>query len=124
MKKLIDIMLDDLSTEDVFRFRVSCDECGREYADKAVRFSKAGVVPQTPQKKALFDALYAQEHQSARVRAVREATEHMNYCPICKRIVCNRCFLICEDLDMCAQCAELMEEIGTPVVSDVLELVM
>ena len=121
MKKLIDIMLDDLSTEDVFRFRVSCDECGREYADKAVRFSKAGVVPQTPQKKALFQALYAQEHQSARVRAVREATEPMNYCPMCKRLVCNRCFLICDDLDMCKQCAAHLEETGSPVLNDVLD---
>ena len=124
MKKLIEIMLDDLSTEESFRFRVSCEECGRGYADKRVRFSKAGTEPPTPQKRALFDALYAQEYRSARVRAVREATEHMNYCPICKRLVCNRCFLICEDLDMCAQCAELMEEIGTPVVSDVLEFAM
>ena len=124
MKKLIENMLEDLSTEDVFRFYISCDECGRAYADKPVRFSKAGTVPQTPQKKILFEALYAQEYQSARARAVREATEHMNYCPICKQVVCNRCFVICEDLDMCTRCADLLEEIGTPVVSDVFELAM
>ena len=124
MKKLIEIMLDDLSTEEVFRFRVSCDECGREYADKAVRFSKAGAASKTPQKKALFDALYEQEYRSAKMHAVREATEHMNYCPICKRLVCDRCFLICEELDMCTQCAALMGEIGTPVVSDVFEFAM
>ena len=124
MKKLIENMLDDLSTEDVFQFRISCEECGREYADKAVRFSKAGTIPQTPQKKVLYDALYAQEYQDAKVRAVREAAEHMNFCPICKQVVCNRCFLICEELDICTRCAALVEENGTPVESDIFEFAM
>ena len=53
--------------------------------------------------------------------AIREAAENLNYCPICKRLVCNRCFLICDDLDMCKQCAAQLEETGTPVLTDVLE---
>lgn len=41
--------------------------------------------------------------------------------PICKRLVCNRRFLICEDLDMCAECATNLKESGRPVVADVLD---
>jgi hypothetical protein len=48
----------------------------------------------------------------------------MNCCPICKRVICNRCFLICEDLDMCNRCAARLEEQGSPVLSDALELVI
>ena len=122
MKKLIELMLEDLSTKDVFLFRIACGDCGREYANKPVPFSKAGAVPLTPQKQAFYDALYAQELQSARLSTIRDAAEHLNYCPICKRLICNRCFLICDDLDMCQQCAAQLEEKGSPVLSDVLEI--
>lgn len=122
MKKLIERMLENLSTRDVFLFRIACGACGKEYGNKPIRFSKAEVIPQTPKKAALYEILYAQELQTARLSAVRDAAEHLNYCPICKRLVCNRCFLICEDLDMCKQCASAMEETGIPVESDILEI--
>ena len=121
MKKLIERMLENLSTRDVFLFRIACGACGKEYGNKPIRFSKAEVIPQTPKKAALYEVLYAQELETARLSAVRDAAEHLNYCPICKRLVCNRCFLICEDLDMCKQCAAAMEETGIPVLSDILE---
>ena len=124
MKKLIEMWLENLSTRDVFLFRIACSACGREYGNKPVRFSKAEAVPQTPKKATLYEILYAQELQSARLGAIRDAAEHLNYCPICKRLVCNQCFLICEDLDMCRQCASAMEETGIPVVSDIPEIVL
>lgn len=121
MKKLIEMLLENLSTRDVFLFRIACGACGTEYGNRPVRFSKAGVIPKTPKKVALYEILYAQELQSARLSAVRDAAEHLNYCPICKRLVCNRCFLICDDLDMCKQCAAHLEETGIPVLTDILE---
>ena len=124
MKKLVEMFLENLSTREVFLFRVLCGSCGTEYGNKPVRFSKAGVIPQTPKKAALYEILYAQELQSARHGAIRDAAEHLNYCPVCKRLICNRCFLICEDLDMCRQCASAMEEAGTPVISDIPEIVI
>jgi hypothetical protein len=30
-------------------------------------------------------------------------------------VVCNQCFLICDDLDMCRHCAEALQEKGHPV---------
>ena len=122
MKKLIEQILENLSTGDVFLFRIACGACSREYGNKPVRFSKAEVISRTPKKAAIYEVLYAQELQTARLSAVRDAAEHLNYCPICRRLVCNRCFLICEDLDMCKQCASEMEETGTPVESDILEI--
>ena len=121
MKKLIERMLENLSTRDVFLFRVACGSCGTEYGNKPIRFSKAEVIPQTPKKAALYEILYAQELQTARLSAVRDAAEHLNYCPICKRLVCNQCFLICDDLDMCRQCAAYLEQEGKPVLAAILE---
>ena len=121
MRKLVELMLDDLSTREVFLFRIRCEACGEAYANKPVRFSKAGLTPPTREKGILYDALYEQELRSARATAVREGAEQFNYCPVCRRLVCNRCFLICDELDMCRQCASDLHEKGTPVFSEVPE---
>ena len=121
MKKLVELMLENLSTREVFLFRIACGACGREYAGKQIRFSKAGITPKTQSKRIIYDACYEQELQDARQAAVRYAAENLNYCPICKRLVCNRCFLICEDLDMCKQCAAHLQEVGSPVLADVMD---
>ena len=122
MKKLIEMMLENLSTREVFLFRIACAACGAESGGKQVPFSKAGITPLTQGKRIIFDTLYEQEYRDARQAAIRDAAEQLNYCPICKRLVCNRCFLICDDLDMCKQCAALLEEAGSPVLSDVQEI--
>ena len=124
MKKLVEMMLENLSTREVFLFRIACAACGTPYGGKPVRFSKAGIIPPTEGKRIIFDTLYEQEFRNARQVAIRDAAENLNYCPICKRLVCNRCFLICEDLDMCKQCAAKLEEAGSPVLTDVLEVAM
>lgn len=124
MKKLVEMLLENLSTREVFLFRITCAACGTPYGGKSVRFSKAGITPPTEGKRIIFDTLYEQEFRNARQAAIRDAAENLNYCPICKRLVCNRCFLICEDLDMCKQCAAHLEEAGSPVLTDVLEAAM
>ena len=122
LKQLVEGLLEDLSTKEVFLFRIACGVCTMEYANRPMRFSKADVIPSTPQKKIIYDAIYEQEFQSAKRSAIWEAAEQLNYCPICKRLVCNRCFLICDDLDMCKQCASDLNEAGVPVLSDMLEV--
>ena len=124
MKQLVDMMLENLSTREVFRFRIACSACDTEYGGKPVRFSKAGITPPTEGKRIIFEACYEQEFLAARQSAIRDAAEHLNYCPICKRLVCNRCFLICDDLDMCKQCAAHLKETGNPVITDVLDVVI
>ena len=121
MKKLVEMLLENFSTREVFLFRIACSTCGTPYGGKPVRFSKAGITPPTEGKRIIFEACYEQEFRAARQAAIRDAAEHLNYCPICKRLVCNRCFLICEDLDMCKQCAAHLKETGHPVITDVLD---
>ena len=121
MKQLVEAILENLSTRELFLFRVLCGRCGAEYGNNPRRFSKAGVVPENQNKRIIFDAIYEQEFRQAREFAIRDAAEHMNYCPICKRLVCNGCFLICEDLDMCRDCADRLGQIGYSVLHDVVD---
>ena len=123
MKKLVEMQMENLSTREVFRFRIACAACGTEYGGKPIRFSKAGIPPPTEGKKIIYEACYEQESRSARQAAVRYAAEHLNYCPICKRLVCNQCFLICDDLDMCRQCAADLDLQGNPVAVGFLEAI-
>ena len=121
MRKLVDHILEDLSTRDAFLFRVRCGSCGQAYSNRPVPFTKAGVTPGSAEKQILFGVIYDQEHKAARSAAIRSMAEHFNLCPVCKRLVCNRCFLICDELDMCRQCASDLHEKGTPVFSEVPE---
>ena len=124
MKEILERILENLSTKEVFLFRVRCGSCGTEYGNPPTRFSKADTVPESREKQILFQAIYEQELRSARHAAIRESAQHMNFCPICKKVVCNRCFLICEELDMCRHCAAQLQETGSPVQGDVLDEAM
>ena len=124
MKQLIEAILENLSTKEVFLFRIACASCGTEYTNRPTRFSKAGITPASLAKKTIYDALYDQEFRAARQTALRIGAEHINYCPICKRLVCDQCFLICDDLDMCRQCADTLQEKGNPVEAVVIDAVV
>ena len=104
--------LQDCATKDEFSFALCCAECGEVWKSRPVRFSRAGVVPETAGKQIVFETLYRREKEAAMERAVSEAAGAFNTCPICHRLVCDHCFLICDDLDMCLSCAERLQEAG------------
>ena len=117
MSYIMNGILSDQSTQDEFRFSVSCAECGREWECRRIRFSKAGVTPETEHKRVIYKTLYERETKAAFDTALAQAEELFSQCPICHRLVCDSCFLICEDLDMCSACAHRLQEKGVPVQS-------
>ena len=100
------------STSEVFQFSLCCPECGGIWKSKKIYFSKAGVVPKTEGKAVIFDALYKREFENAKKAAIKEAEQNFSLCPICHRLVCDRCFMVCEDLDICVRCARQLKEHG------------
>ena len=107
----------DLSTADEFCFGLYCDECGKLWKSSPVRFSRSGVVPETSGKKIVFDTLYQREKEAALFRAAGEMRTVFSICPVCRRRVCDHCFLVCEELDMCVSCASRLQERGEPVLA-------
>lgn len=112
MKRIMKEAMGDCSTVEEFRFLVRCRECGRTWHSSPVRFSKAGAEPKTEGMSAIFRTLYERERDAAREKAAAEASEIFSRCPVCGRLVCDRCFLICEDLDMCIACAKTLQVRG------------
>ena len=108
--------LQDCYGDEFFQFSLCCPECGMRWKSRALRFSKAGIKPGTEGKSIVFDALYEREKAAAFRQAVKEAGQCFSICPICGRLVCDRCFRLCEDLDMCVSCAEKLNEHGESVV--------
>lgn len=117
MKYVTKEYLIDYSSPDEFCFALRCDECGRELRSTPVRFSKSGVVPISSEKQIVFDALYRREKEQAYEKAAAELKTMINRCPVCQKIVCDHCFLICDDIDMCVDCARRLNEYGEPVLA-------
>ena len=110
MKQKILERLTDRSNPSSFCSTVRCESCGKTWIGERVKFSKWNSHPITEGKKLAFSVLYEQEREQARQMAARKASYHFNLCPICGRMVCNDCFLVCEDIDMCIGCAEKLQK--------------
>ena len=115
MKQIIREHLIDCSDQEKFVYNLICPECGKVWQSTPVAFSRAGEEPRTESKKVISYLVYEREKQRARARAVEEAVHFFNICPLCERLVCNNCFLICQDIDMCLRCAEHLQESGEKV---------
>lgn len=119
MKRVVKEAMGDCSTVEEFRFLVRCQECGGIWHSSPIRFSKAGAEPEPEGMRTIFRTLYEREREAAREKAAAEAAEIFNYCPVCGRLVCDRCFLICEDLDLCIACAKALQVRGDVVAGEV-----
>ena len=105
----------DCSDSDSFCFSLVCPECGKVWKSTPIRFSKAGENSLTEEKRIILKILYEREHAIALEKAAEEAKNYFNLCPHCGKMVCDDCFLICEDLDICRSCADSLKETGEPI---------
>jgi len=97
MLKPITQKMTDESGGEVYRFTFYCDICG--YPRQSVPYQSGAEGQVTPFAR-------ESEHIAAYERANREALSWFNRCPVCKRLVCDQCFRILDDMDMCKECAD------------------
>lgn len=103
MLRPITRQINDHSTEREFCFTFYCDICNHPWESVPVKGSLESGCGCSAEAKAL---IWQSEHDAAYERANQEAVRHFNRCPICKRFVCDDCFLILPDQDLCIECAE------------------
>ena len=118
MKQFIRKALVDCSDQSTFCFSITCIECGTVWKSTPVGFSGIKMKSASESKNIISKVLYQREHEKAYEKALNEAMNDFNLCPLCKRLVCNRCFIMCEDLDMCRTCGEYLEEKGVSVFEE------
>ena len=118
MTEIIIKNMKNLSDNKQFRFSLSCTVCGKTWYSTPIQFSKADKMPRTNAKSIVYYAVYEKEMQQAVLKAVAEAKKYFNLCPVCKSLVCDHCFMTCDDIDMCVDCARELGETGEVVACD------
>lgn len=78
-------------------------------------FPRQALLLKKKEKIMFYHILYKREWEKLRDDAINKLNEQFNICPICKRMVCDNCFLICDEVDMCKSCAKILEEKGKSV---------
>lgn len=93
----------DNSTEEYFNFLFHCDICHHNWDSIPIEFSAGNDENNKVDKNS---SIWKSEHEAAYERANREAMMYFNRCPVCKRWVCDNCFMIHEKYDICKECSE------------------
>ncbi|HHY81507.1 MAG TPA: hypothetical protein GX505_02380 [Clostridiales bacterium] len=90
------------SSGGMLRFSFYCDICRKEYVSPLARM---------PDEQGLFQKWKTQKaYNMAFEEAQREAKEHFSCCPICNRWVCDECFRVLPNMDICKECSEKLGE--------------
>lgn len=119
MKRVVKEAMGDCSTVEEFRFLVRCQNAVEYGTAVPSAFPKPARSLESEGMRTILRTLYEREREAAREKAAAEAAEFFNYCPVCGRLVCDRCFLICEDLDLCIACAKALQVRGDVVAGEV-----
>jgi hypothetical protein len=123
MRDIIDELIEDDSNREagIIHFIVRCKACDEIWSSRTTRFSMAGKPAENKNKEIVYDAMWQKEWGIERNNALDEAAKHFNLCPICKRLSCEKCFRICDTIDMCASCAQRLGETGEAVEDEFIE---
>ena len=96
----------DRSTDGFFKFSFYCDRCGKEWTSEEYPFVHGFGEKLSENEKRAKEILWRSDHDAAFERANLEARLRFNVCKICMEAVCDECFAMEEDEEICINCAE------------------
>ena len=94
----------DRSTDVYFKFSFYCDRCEREWTSEEYPFVHGFSESLSDDEKKAKDILFRIDHDAAFERANLEARLRFNQCNSCGRFVCDECFAMEEEDDLCRDC--------------------
>ena len=106
MLKTITKKIIDRSTDAFFKFEFHCDRCGAGWESERYCFEHGFPEKLTEGEQRAKNIMWKVEHDAALERANLEARLRFNQCNSCGRIVCDECFAMDEEEDLCIDCAK------------------
>lgn len=104
MLKPVTKKITDESQGGTYRFTFYCDICGNPWHNDPC---SSVTVSASVDEKACERA---RDRNDAYERANHEAIFHFNRCPVCKRWVCQDCFRLLPEGDICKECMDAREK--------------
>ena len=95
MLRPITMKFTDESSDSFYSFTFYCDICEKPY--KSPEYDSLTGDNHDPGN-------WGVEHKDAYERANNEVLKQFNRCPTCGRVVCDECFSILDDMDVCKEC--------------------
>jgi hypothetical protein len=92
LRDLITKKVTDELEGNTYRFTFYCDICGQPW--HSVDYTGSGDAGDKER-----------DHSAAFERAKIESRTNFNYCVSCERAVCDRCFRVLPDRDICKECS-------------------
>ena len=105
MLKTITKNFTDRSTDRFFQFSFYCDRCGKKWTSEQYPFVHGFSKELTDDERKAKEILWRIDHDAAFERANLEARLRFNSCKACGAIVCDECFAMEEEDDLCVDCA-------------------
>ena len=105
MLKTITKLFRDRSTDRFFQFSFYCDSCGKEWTSEEYPFVHGFSDKLTEDERRAKEILWRSDHDAAFERANLEARLRLNACKSCGSVVCDECFAMEEEDDLCVDCA-------------------
>ena len=96
LKPLTTKMTDELVGGE-YSFTFYCDVCGKPHRSPAYQSMTLGGGDEKERKA---------EYEDAYALANREMLNKFSRCPVCQRVVCDECFDVFGDYDMCVECRQ------------------
>lgn len=106
MLKTITKRIRDKSTDRFFKFSFYCDRCGKEWTSEEYPFVHGFSEKLTDDEKRAKEILFRVDHDAAFERANLDARLRFNHCETCGSIVCDECFAMEEEEELCLDCAK------------------
>lgn len=114
MKEVIKTKIKSASSNGTIIYRVECDACNRLISSRPVTSSDSQK-DLSKEQQIIHAAMFERDKERELTALVRKATEIFSLCPICHKLICDDCFLVCDDLDMCKDCASKLQAKGSVV---------